>query len=415
MPRALIALTVIAAALASPTLGSQSLWLDEALTGQLARGDLRRAAAPRRRAGGEPAALLLLRVGVDARGGDERRLRAPSAVFGIVLVPVAYAIGRRLGGRRAAGALAALVAVHPLLVYYSQEARGYAAVALACAVGFGLLPRRPRGEASAGLGARLRGRARLPLLRDSSRSRSRRRSCSRDAAGPCCPRSAASHWPARHFCRSRRAARRQSHRQRDGGVGLASASRAWRRAGWSASGAPPVEGSGSRGSWARSAVTGGQCPHVVGAGADRGRGGAQAVAGGGGGGADRARGAHRRGLPQQPQHAPGARDRARGARARVRAGRRVGAALGAATPAWPCRRHHRGAHRSRARARGLARHRAAPLARHAGRRRRAALRRRRPCASTRPALQPAPTPAWRRPSSPSPSATRARPPRSRRA
>ena len=33
-------------------------------------------------------------------------------------------------------ALAALVAVHPLLVYYSQEARGYAAVALACAVGF---------------------------------------------------------------------------------------------------------------------------------------------------------------------------------------------------------------------------------------------------------------------------------------
>ena len=34
-------------------------------------------------------------------------------------------------------ALAALIAVHPLLVYYAQEARGYAAVALACAVGFG--------------------------------------------------------------------------------------------------------------------------------------------------------------------------------------------------------------------------------------------------------------------------------------
>ena len=33
-------------------------------------------------------------------------------------------------------ALAALVAVHPLLVDYSQEARGYAAVALACALGF---------------------------------------------------------------------------------------------------------------------------------------------------------------------------------------------------------------------------------------------------------------------------------------
>ena len=69
-------------------------------------------------------------------GTSEFALRLPSAVFGIALVPVAWAIGRRLGGERTATALAALVAVHPLLVYYSQEARGYAAVALACAVGF---------------------------------------------------------------------------------------------------------------------------------------------------------------------------------------------------------------------------------------------------------------------------------------
>ena len=51
-------------------------------------------------------------------------------------MPVAYAIGRRLASERAGTALAALIAVHPLLVYYSQEARGYAAVALACAAGF---------------------------------------------------------------------------------------------------------------------------------------------------------------------------------------------------------------------------------------------------------------------------------------
>ena len=79
-------------------------------------------------------------------GTSEVALRLPSALFGIALVPVAFAIGRRLGGQRAAVALAALVAVHPLLVYYSQEARGYAAVALACAVGFALLPRRARGR-----------------------------------------------------------------------------------------------------------------------------------------------------------------------------------------------------------------------------------------------------------------------------
>ena len=71
-------------------------------------------------------------------GTSEVALRLPSALFGIALVPVAYGIGRRLGGQRGAvRVLAALVAVNPLLVYYSQEARGYAAVALACAVGFG--------------------------------------------------------------------------------------------------------------------------------------------------------------------------------------------------------------------------------------------------------------------------------------
>jgi len=40
VPRALIVLTALAAALRLPTLGSQSLWLDEVLTGRLARGDL---------------------------------------------------------------------------------------------------------------------------------------------------------------------------------------------------------------------------------------------------------------------------------------------------------------------------------------------------------------------------------------
>ena len=97
----------------------------------------RRAVPPGRRAGGEPAAVLRRRVAVDARGGDERdRAAAAVRLCGIALVPVAYGIGRRLASERAGVALAALVAVHPLLVYYSQEARGYAAVALACAVGF---------------------------------------------------------------------------------------------------------------------------------------------------------------------------------------------------------------------------------------------------------------------------------------
>jgi 4-amino-4-deoxy-L-arabinose transferase-like glycosyltransferase len=137
VPRTLIALTVLAAGLRLPTLGSQSLWLDETATGQLARGSLgalfhqvaQREATP-------PLYFVAEWLWTRVAGTSEVALRLPSALCGLALVPVAYGIGQRLAGQRAAVALAALVSVHPLLVYYSQEARGYAAVALACALGF---------------------------------------------------------------------------------------------------------------------------------------------------------------------------------------------------------------------------------------------------------------------------------------
>ena len=135
--RALIALTALAAALRLPTLGSQSLWLDEVLTGNLARGnlgDLFQLVAHQE--ANPPLFYLFEWAWTRLAGTSEFALRLPSALFGIALVPVGYAIGKKLAGERTSVALAALVAVHPLLVYYSQEARGYSAVALACAVGF---------------------------------------------------------------------------------------------------------------------------------------------------------------------------------------------------------------------------------------------------------------------------------------
>lgn len=137
VPRALIALTALAAALRLPTLGSQSLWLDEVLTAQLARGDLGSLFHTVAEEEANPPLFYLVEwLWTRLAGTSELALRLPSALCGIALVPVAYAIGRRLASERAGIALAALVAVHPLLVYYAQEARGYAAVALACAVGF---------------------------------------------------------------------------------------------------------------------------------------------------------------------------------------------------------------------------------------------------------------------------------------
>ena len=137
VPRALIALTALAAALRLPTLGSQSLWLDEVLTGELARGSLGGLFHQVAEQEANPPLFYVVEwLWTRAAGTGEIALRLPSALFGIALVPVAYGIGRRLASERAGVALGALVAVHPLLVYYSQEARGYAAVALACAVGF---------------------------------------------------------------------------------------------------------------------------------------------------------------------------------------------------------------------------------------------------------------------------------------
>jgi mannosyltransferase len=63
-------------------------------------------------------------------------MRLPSALFGIALVPVGWAIGTELAGRRAAIATAALIAFNPLLVWYSQEARAYELFALTAGLAF---------------------------------------------------------------------------------------------------------------------------------------------------------------------------------------------------------------------------------------------------------------------------------------
>ena len=61
-----------------------------------------------------------------AFGTGEFGLRSLSALFGAATVPVAYCIGRELASRRAGLIAAALVAVNPMLIWYSQEARSYA-------------------------------------------------------------------------------------------------------------------------------------------------------------------------------------------------------------------------------------------------------------------------------------------------
>ncbi|MGO9320870.1 MAG: glycosyltransferase family 39 protein [Solirubrobacteraceae bacterium] len=132
----LAALTLLAAVLRLSTLDLQSFWLDEAFTPvnvlhpslfATLRGVAHTENTP---------PLWYVLVWADSRvlGTGEVALRLPSALAGIAAVPVAWAIGRELSGTRAAIACAALVAVNPLFVWYSQEARAYGLFVLTAAL-----------------------------------------------------------------------------------------------------------------------------------------------------------------------------------------------------------------------------------------------------------------------------------------
>jgi mannosyltransferase len=67
-------------------------------------------------------------------GTAEFGLRSISALAGVATVPVVCLVGVELRGRRAGLLAAALAAVNPMLLWYSQEARAYALLALLCAL-----------------------------------------------------------------------------------------------------------------------------------------------------------------------------------------------------------------------------------------------------------------------------------------
>lgn len=128
---------VVAAALARfSTLGLQSYWYDEAATVKVvAQPDLHTAihlylgteATP-------PLYYLLAWLWVHLFGAGEVALRSLSALFGTAAVGVMFLAGRRLVGARAALAAAALLAVSPIMVWYSQEARAYSLLVLMSAL-----------------------------------------------------------------------------------------------------------------------------------------------------------------------------------------------------------------------------------------------------------------------------------------
>ncbi len=132
----LLALTALAAALRLSTLGLQSFWFDEAFTPvHVLHPSLTATLHSLTRTENSPPLWYVVEwVFYRLFGTGEWALRMPSALVGIALVPVAWGIGRELAGRAAAAGAAALVAVGPIFVWYSQEARVYGLYTFAAGV-----------------------------------------------------------------------------------------------------------------------------------------------------------------------------------------------------------------------------------------------------------------------------------------
>ncbi len=111
-------------------LDDQSLWNDEGNSLRLAQrdpGDLIDAAG---RDIHPPGYYLALKLWIGLVGDSELSLRMLSALAGLLTVGAVIALGRALFGRSAALVAGLITALHPFAVYYSQEARMYAALGL---------------------------------------------------------------------------------------------------------------------------------------------------------------------------------------------------------------------------------------------------------------------------------------------
>jgi 4-amino-4-deoxy-L-arabinose transferase-like glycosyltransferase len=148
----LIALLALAAGLRFFRIDAQSLWYDEGNSARIAERSISLILAG---AAGDihpPLYYLLLSLWRALFGASEAALRALSAACGVATVWISYLCLAHAGYRRAGAIAAFFGAIAPFAVYYSQEARMYAALALCATTStFGLVDLFFRGHARGAL------------------------------------------------------------------------------------------------------------------------------------------------------------------------------------------------------------------------------------------------------------------------
>jgi uncharacterized membrane protein len=146
----------VAAGVVARFLAPPELWLDEAQSVAIARLPLPELFAALEQDGSPPLYYLLLHGWTAVFGTSATAVRALSAGIGVLTLPLAWHVARRLAGRRVAVALVVLLATSPFLIRYSSETRMYALLVLltvlGAAAGAAVL-RRPGPGPVLGLGA----------------------------------------------------------------------------------------------------------------------------------------------------------------------------------------------------------------------------------------------------------------------
>lgn len=112
------------------------LWLDEAQTVTIARYPITKLPGALRQDGSPPLYYFLLHFWMKAFGTSDLAVRSLSGLFGVATLPLAWRMGRVLGGRPGAWALLMLVATSPFAVRYSTENRMYMMIVFLSLVGF---------------------------------------------------------------------------------------------------------------------------------------------------------------------------------------------------------------------------------------------------------------------------------------
>ena len=148
------AVLVITAGIAFRFLTRSELWLDEALSVNVAHLPLSELPETLRHDGSPPLYYVLLHFWTRVFGEGNVAVRALGGVASVATLPLMWFAGRRLGGRRTAWAATLLLAVSPFAIAFASQTRMYSLVTLLSVAGFLFLHRfldRPRWRDAVGI------------------------------------------------------------------------------------------------------------------------------------------------------------------------------------------------------------------------------------------------------------------------